>query len=124
MGVCYLSGTVAVSWMFHADPRFPLSCLSAGAGFGQFILPMLFELFVAEYALSGAFILIAAITLHSVPCGIIMYTSREYYETKQSEEACSDESHLSTCSTYYSVLCDVLVWILLINNLLLALTGK
>lgn len=124
MGVCYLSGTVAVSWMFLADPRFALSCLSAGAGFGQFILPMLFELFVAEYALSGAFILISAITLHCVPCGIIMFTSRVYYVTKQSEEGCSDESQLSKCSTYYSVLSDGLVWILLTNNLLLSLTGK
>lgn len=118
MCVCYLSAFITVSWMFYEDPGFPLVCLTIGSSMGQFTFPYLYELLISEYTWSGTFILVSGIALQCVPFGVLIYTSREFYVTN------SDETkEAPTCAGYTALLKDVVMWILLVDFLLIALTG-
>jgi len=117
MGVCYLSAFIMVSWVFHKDPGVPLVCLTVGSSFGQFAIPYMYEVFIEGYGWSGAFVLVSGIALQCVPIGLMMYGSRQYFKIGKSEAA-----HGKRFDT--SLFTDVLIWILLMNCLLVALTGK
>ncbi|WAR17138.1 MOT6-like protein [Mya arenaria] len=116
MCTCYLSAFITVSWVFHKDPGVPLVCLTMGSSLGQFVIPYLYEICIEKYAWSGAFILVSGISLQCIPFGLIMYGAQEYFVTGKKAS-----KRKSVCET--SLLTDVLVWILLVNCLLVALTG-
>lgn len=123
MCVCYLSGFIVVSWIFPKNPGLPLVCLTLGSSFGQFVVPALFELFIASYTWKGAFILISAIALQCFTFGLIIHDSNAYYVTENDNDK-SYTQHVKQRELLSSLCSDILIWILLINYLFLALTGK
>ncbi|XP_045181316.2 monocarboxylate transporter 3-like [Mercenaria mercenaria] len=122
MSTCYLSAFISVSWMFHEDPGFPLVCLTIGSSLGQFAIPFLYEYFISEYTWSGAFMLVSGIALQCVPFGVIIYTSREYFVT--SDHGSHERKEIPTCEGYMTLLKDFVLWILLFDFLLIALSGN
>ncbi|KAL4218099.1 hypothetical protein ACF0H5_022835 [Mactra antiquata] len=125
MSTCYLSAFIAVSWIFHDDPGFPLVCVTVGSSIGQFIIPLLYELFISTYSWAGGFILVSGIALQCLPIGVIIYTSRYYYVTNDvTKEQKVSPNALSTLKVYMLLLKDPLVWILLLDFLLIAATGN
>lgn len=124
MCTCYLSAFIAVSWIFHDNPGFPLTCLTIGSSLGQFIIPLLFELFISNYAWAGAFILASGLALQCLPCGFILHTSRGYYATDDVTTSVYKQEKQSTCEGYATLLKDPLLWIILLDFLLIASTGK
>ena len=88
--------------------------------YGQFVLPALYELLIATYTWSGAFLVVSSIALQCLPFGLIIHSARDYYVTGNED----DETVTSSKSdTYSSLMSDVLIWIILGNCLLVALTG-
>jgi hypothetical protein len=122
MSTCYLSAFISISWIFHEDPGFPLVCLTIGSSLGQFVIPFLYEYFISEYHWSGAFILVSGIALQCIPFGVIIYTSREYFV--KSDLNNDDRKESSTCEGYTALLKDIVLWILLFDFLIIALSGN
>ena len=121
MSTCYLSGFISVSWIFYEDPGFPLVCLTIGSSMGQFAIPFLYEYFISEYTWSGAFVLVSGLALQCVPFGLIIYTSREYFVKDDQTKGEAKDS--STCDGYMALLKDIVLWVLLFDFLLIALSG-
>lgn len=122
MSLCYLSSFIVVSRTFYKDPGLPLVCVTIGSSIGQFAFPALFEVLISKFSWSGAFIIVSGVTLHCFPFGLLISLSRDYYAT--GEDAIDNKNISSKCDNFVSLLTDVLVCIILINCLLLALTGK
>ena len=120
MCFCYLGGFIVVSWIFYKDPGFPLVCLTIGSSVGQFVLPALYELLIATYTWSGAFLVVSSIALQCLPFGLIIHSARDYYVTGNEDD---ETVTISKGDTYSSLMSDVLIWIILGNCLLVALTG-
>ena len=117
MGVIYIVPFIVTSWTFHENPGVPLVIATIGSSIGQFIIPYLFEIFIAEYGWPGAFQLIGGITLNSLPFCVIVYTSRRFYVTGNEET-----SILKLCDV--TLLKDPMVLFILSCCLNIALTGK
>ncbi|XP_060598076.1 monocarboxylate transporter 12-like isoform X2 [Ruditapes philippinarum] len=120
MSACYLAAFIAVSRMFHDDAGLYLVSLSLGASIGQFVIPPFYELFIAQFAWSGAFILMAGIALQNVPFGVIVHYSRRYFKTNAGNKKTSKVS--ASCN--FSVLKDWLIWVVYVNFHFFALTGN
>ena len=118
MGICYLTAFVTTGKMFQDNASFYLICLTLGNSLGQFIVPLLFETFIANYSWSGAFILIAGVSLQCVPCGVLIHYSKTYF-TKLNTRSSAASSAI--CDK--TLLTDGIIWIVLINFFLNSLTG-
>jgi dipeptide/tripeptide permease len=90
----------------------------AGISVGQFIYPLLFETFISQYTWSGAFVLIAGVSMQTIPCGLIVYFSGEYL-SKATEK--SHRKGHSYCDV--TMLKDLVMWIFLVNFILIAMAG-
>jgi hypothetical protein len=90
----------------------------AGISLGQFIYPLLFETFISQYTWSGAFVLVAGVSMQTIPCGLIVYFSGEYLSkgAKQSQ----GKGH-SYCDV--TMLKDLVMWIFWVNFILIAMAG-
>ena len=55
MGVLYIVAFIVTSWTFHEKAGVPLVIATVGSSIGQFIIPYLFEIFIAEYGWRGAY---------------------------------------------------------------------
>ncbi|XP_045215594.2 monocarboxylate transporter 6-like [Mercenaria mercenaria] len=118
MSVCYLSTFISVSEAFKDDPRFFLTSLTIGASCGHIAIPMLFEILIAKYFLSGAFILLAGVVMQCLPFGLVMYLlSGKDHDPKQEKV-----SRPVVCDVL--VLKDMVLCTVLINTLLMFMTGN
>ncbi|XP_053383060.1 monocarboxylate transporter 13-like [Mercenaria mercenaria] len=120
MGICQLCAYLTVTWTFHHNPGLFLVILTFGMSFGQLIGPNMYELFISNYAWSGAFILLAAVSLQLIPFGLVIHLSRYYFV--RTSDMSIQEKQRSCCDI--SLFIDVVIWVLWINFLLLALTGN
>ncbi|XP_045182466.2 monocarboxylate transporter 6-like [Mercenaria mercenaria] len=116
MGLCYLASFISVTWMFHENAGIYLVILTLGSSLGQFIVPLLYEIFIEKYTWSGAFILMAGIALQTVPFGVIVHCSKQYFVTGVGDKTST------MCDM--SVLKDFVIWIILLNFHIAALTGN
>ena len=58
MCLSYLSGFIAVSWVFHKDPGLSLVFLTIGSSIGQFVMPYVFELSISGmFDYDGSFLM-------------------------------------------------------------------
>ena len=119
IGVCYLSAYVVTGKMFPDNSSFYLISLTLGNSLGQFIVPLLFEVFIARYTWSGTFILIAGVTLQCVPCGLVINYSKRYFPKRT-----SISSDVSSIFCDKSLLTDVVIWMLILNIFLHTATGR
>ena len=117
MSLGYLGSFITISWIFHKDAGIPLVFLTVGSSIGQFVIPYWFEILIAEYTWSGAFLIHAGILLNGSVCGAVIYTSREYFVTGN-----DDEEKKKTCDPV--LFRDAVLMPVLLFSFLLALTGK
>ncbi|WAR10912.1 MOT6-like protein [Mya arenaria] len=78
---CYLAAFIAISWIFRSDAGFALVCLTAGSSVGQFFMPLVIEACISRYTWSGAYIVISALPLQCLACGLLIHSSSEFYVT-------------------------------------------
>lgn len=81
MGILYITAFIVTSWTFHENPGVPLVIATIGSSIGQFVIPYLYEIFITEYGWPGAFQLIGALILNSLPFCVVLYTSKGFYVT-------------------------------------------
>ena len=115
--MCYLAAYTVTGKMFQENASFYLISLTLGNSLGQFIVPLLFETFIANYSWSGAFTLIAGVSLQCVPCGVVIHYSKRYFS-----KVSSTSSSNAFCDK--TLLTDGLIWIVLLNFFLNSLTGR
>ncbi|XP_045182648.2 monocarboxylate transporter 13-like isoform X1 [Mercenaria mercenaria] len=117
MSINFLSAFMTTSFMFPNSASLFLIILTSGHSIGQFIVPLLYELFISQYSWSGAFILISGISLHYIPCGLVIHCSKDYFVTER-------KSHTNTSNTFCdkTLLRDVVVWILMMTCLVQYIT--
>ncbi|XP_045181810.2 monocarboxylate transporter 9-like [Mercenaria mercenaria] len=117
LGIQFLAAYVTIGWMFPDSASFYLICLTGGISIGQFIFPLLFELFISQYSWSGAFLCLSAVSLNCIPCGITIHYSSEHFVTGR-------DSPKTNAFCDRTLLQDFVIWLLLINFLLYAMTGN
>ena len=125
LSINYFAPFVTISLLFQEKAGVPLVFLTTGASIGQFIYPYMYEIFISEYGWGGAFLLVAAISLHCVPAGLIVYTSRDYMASTEDERGKTIESGDQRCcqSCDTSLLSDIMILLILSTCFLLASTG-
>ena len=79
MSVYYLSGFVTVGWIFRENRKTALALLTFGWTFGQILFPYISQFLVSFFQWNGSFVLISGFILNGIPCGLIMYTSRQFF---------------------------------------------
>ncbi|XP_053381918.1 monocarboxylate transporter 2-like [Mercenaria mercenaria] len=82
-----LAPFVVVGMIYNEDPGFQLALLAVSGSLGQMTVPMVYEAFLTYYHWSGAFVLLASIALHGVPCGLLIYYSRNLPVSKDDKDA-------------------------------------
>ncbi|KAL4217852.1 hypothetical protein ACF0H5_022591 [Mactra antiquata] len=120
MCLCYLSAFLTVGWIFYSNPGVYLTSLTIGSSLGQFLVPVFYEIFIEKYTWAGAFILLSGISLQCLPIGLMIYYSRDFFYISDVREI--ENSKKSLCDV--SICKDGVIWILLLNIHLLALTGN
>ena len=118
-GLLYLGSFITVSWTFHENPGVPLVIVTIGSSLGQFAIPYFLEILIEEYSWIGAFQIISALALNTVPFGLIIYTSRRFYNTGSDEK----EARLTDLCDV-TLLKDPMIVFILSCCINLSLTGK
>ena len=118
MGFLYLGSFIVVSWTFHDNPGVPLVIVTVGSSIGQFVIPFLMEILIAEYSWFGAFQIISGLTFNAIPFGLIIYTSRRFYNTGSDDKVIR---LTGLCDT--TLLKDAMILFILSCCFNLALTG-
>ncbi|XP_053383049.1 monocarboxylate transporter 3-like [Mercenaria mercenaria] len=121
MCVCYFASFVTISLLFYKDPGFYLISMTCGTSLGQFIIPLFFEIFISQYAWSGAFILLSGLCLNCLQFGLIIHFSRDFFYKGNVQ---NNKSLRASAFCDVSLLTDYLIWILWSNCFLLALTAN
>ncbi|WAR17159.1 MOT6-like protein [Mya arenaria] len=129
MSICFLSGYVAVSWIFQDNASLALAALTIGSSVGQFAFPLLFEVTLAEYTWRGSFMVMAGFPLQCIVCGVVVYGSREYFVTGEQVAAQTNTAEMKgvnhpSRNAYGTLLMDGVVILVLFNFFLLSLTGN
>ncbi|KAL4217632.1 hypothetical protein ACF0H5_022374 [Mactra antiquata] len=120
MSFCYLGSFVTVSWVFHENPGVSLVFLTTGSSLGQVVMPYVIEILITAFGWKGAFLILGAISLNCVACGVLIYTSKEFYhkgDDKNLEGTVCDR----ICDR--TLLTDPILLMTLLNVLLLATSG-
>jgi MFS family permease len=113
-----LAAYIATGKMFPQNASFYLISLTLGNSLGQFIVPLLFETFIAKYSWKGAFILIAGVSLNCVPCGILIHYSKRFFANVDEEQRKRTNAFCDN-----TLLTDILIWMMLLNFFLNSVTG-
>ena len=116
MSVNYLSAFVAVGATFQSHRKTALAVLTMATAVGQTLLPYMVETLVAQYGWTGACIIAGGLMLNSLPCGLILYTSRKYFYSDvnigtQKVDTSSNETNAKVrmCVTRKEVACALFI---------------
>ncbi|XP_052812276.1 monocarboxylate transporter 3-like [Mya arenaria] len=128
---CYLAAFIAISWIFRSDAGFALVCLTAGSSVGQFFMPLVIEACISRYTWSGAYIVISALPLQCLACGLLIHSSSEFYVTSntsadgdQAGKTDNDKKTNRSKGAFRSLLTDVTILLLLVTYFMMSLTGN
>lgn len=81
VSVNIISSSIVINWTFADNRKFALSILTFGASIGQTVLPYIADAVIEEYSWSGAFLILSAVAyLNCIPCGLIIYYSKQYFK--------------------------------------------
>ncbi|XP_053383059.1 monocarboxylate transporter 13-like [Mercenaria mercenaria] len=119
ISIGFLAPCVVVGMIYNEDPGFQMALLTVSGSLGQMTIPLVYEAFLTYYHWSGAFVLLASIALHGVPCGLLIYyssnllVSKDDKDVSYSSDACAKEQ-----------LTDPVIWLFIVILLIIFGTGK
>ncbi|XP_045211487.2 monocarboxylate transporter 6-like [Mercenaria mercenaria] len=97
MSINYLCAFVAVGWMFVANRRAALAFLTMATAVGQTALPNIADYLIDEYGWAGTFMIASGLILNSIPCGLVLYFSRDFFLTENKTSATSSSVREKMC---------------------------
>ncbi len=92
MGILTLTNTAILPHYFIGRLSFATGISHTGAAIGMFIFAALNEFLVNEYGLQGAFLILSAISLNTIPLGLLL--REPHFETKISKDKCGSLNDL------------------------------
>jgi MFS family permease len=108
----------AIVGAIYKEPGFPLALVTVFGSVGQMVMPYVYEIFLTYYHWSGAFILLAGISLQGIPCGLFIHYSHKLLDTSEKETATSSSDVFGI-----ELLADYATWLYLIITLVTFATG-
>lgn len=95
-----LSSYSLVSWFFVNNRKSALSAMTVGSSVGQAIIPYIASAFIKEYYWNGCVVLLSAMCVFNcLPCGLLLYMSRDYYRKPVVSTTKTPESSLRNIVT-------------------------
>ena len=98
--VVFLSTYFTVSRMFQKNTKFYLAIVSIGWTLGPMIFPTFTDLLVREFKWSGSLIILSGIILNGIPCGLLFYTSRNYFRNGKTTNMSFKDSVIAGMKDY------------------------
>ena len=84
MSINFLSAFITVGWTFPGNTKTALAFLMLGSTAGQMSFPYISQFLVDYFYWNGSFVILGAFILNSIPCGLFMYTSAEFFHRSKS----------------------------------------
>ncbi|XP_045211034.1 monocarboxylate transporter 6-like [Mercenaria mercenaria] len=105
MSINYLCAFVVVGWMFATQRRAALAFLTIATAVGQTALPNIADYLISEYGWTGTFMIASGLILNSIPCGLVLYYSREFFleEHKYNSTSSGVEERMCQCRSKQDV---------------------
>ena len=99
MSINYLCAFVAVGWMFVSNRRSALAFLTIATAVGQTFLPNLADLLINVYGWTGTFMICGGLVLNSIPCGLLLYFSKDFFlkDNKENSNSASVKEKICQC---------------------------
>lgn len=114
MSINYLCGFVAVGWMFVSNRRAALAFLTMATAVGQTALPYVADFFINVYGWPGTFMIASGLILNSVPCGLLLYFSKDYLHKQTDPGTSSSNVNVCQCSSRQDIAFIMFVFVCLI----------
>ena len=102
--VVFLSTFVTVSWMFQRNTKFYLAIVSMGWTIGQMVFPTFSDFLVRQLQWNGSLIILSGVILNGIPCGLLFYTSRNYFRVNQPSNMSFKDSIIASMKDYVFIL--------------------
>ncbi|KAL4232009.1 hypothetical protein ACF0H5_009587 [Mactra antiquata] len=96
-GIGYTAGMVVISFNFKKKLGLALGISSAGIGLGLFCLAPVFQIIRDFYGPRGFFMMLAAIYLHLIICGLLCFPSKLEIFTKHQRKSTSLSDSKTSC---------------------------
>ncbi|XP_060561987.1 monocarboxylate transporter 13-like [Ruditapes philippinarum] len=119
-GIVYMGPFVVAGDIFDNQKAAVIGFVSIGSSLGQFTMSYFMELCIEAYNWNGALMVIGAICLNAVPCGMLMVIAQRY----SSKDVTNKTSASAKQSLFkFSLFKEKLFWLLLLNSVILAFTA-
>lgn len=113
MSINYLCAFVAVGWIFVKSRRAALAFLTMATAVGQTALPNVADALINKYGWTGTFMISSGLILNSVPCGLILYFSKDFFlkekevsgESATREKLCQCQSKQDIAYVMFVIVC-------------------
>lgn len=116
--VYIIAAYTIVNWTFVGNRKFALGILTFGSTIGQTIYPYIANALIELYSWEGCLLILSAIAfLNGIPCGLVIYYSKPYFQKT------SDSHTTSGTNSYRSYLTDSAFMIWILASLLFTLLG-
>ncbi|XP_060598099.1 monocarboxylate transporter 3-like [Ruditapes philippinarum] len=79
LSIGFMAPFAVVGLLYKTDASFPIALLTVAGSVGQMAMPQIYRVLLDLYHWSGAFILLAGIALHGLPCGVIIQYSNDIF---------------------------------------------
>lgn len=119
-GIVYMGPFVVAGDIFNSHKAAVIGFVSIGSSLGQFTMSYFMEICIEEYNWNGALMVIGAICLNAVPCGMLMVIAH-----KRSSRTVSNKTSASAKQSLFKLALfkKKLFWLLLLNSVILAFTA-
>ncbi|XP_052802342.1 monocarboxylate transporter 4-like [Mya arenaria] len=118
-GVVYMGPFIVAGDISKRYKAAVIGFVSIGSSFGQFAMPYAMERCISEYGWEGALLVLGALCLNAVPCGLIMLVvHRARGAEGDSAQSASAKRSLFKSSLFNSKM----FWLLMLNSIILAFT--
>ncbi|XP_052797366.1 monocarboxylate transporter 12-like [Mya arenaria] len=119
-GVVYMGPFVVAGDISKRYKAAVIGFVSIGSSLGQFAMPYAMERCIFEYGWKGALMILGALCLNAVPCGLIMVVvQRARGAEGDSAQSASAKRSLFKLSLFNSKM----FWLLMLNSIILAFTA-
>ena len=79
LSINYLAAYVTVGWVFHKNRKTALAVITLGWTFGQILFPYISQFLIDNFRWNGSLIIISGFLLNCIPCGVLTYSSRDFF---------------------------------------------
>ena len=87
MCINFLAAYVTIGWTFHSNRKFILGILTFGWTVGQIAFPYVSAYLIDQFRWNGSLIILSALILNCLPCGLLFLTSRQFFHIVKPEKA-------------------------------------